>query len=99
MIVVRYAHPAVGFEHEGDARRRMLQMRERLVICAVASPGQDPPDRVRLLAQRSTASDALLQTGDLGVLGLHLHSVGKSAPGPSNSPALLARPHAGQARH
>ena len=51
MIIVRYADDiVVGFEHEADARRFWDAMRERLRgVLAVASSGEDPPDRVRPL--------------------------------------------------
>ena len=45
MIVVRYADDlAVGFEHEGDARRFLDAMRERLGEFALSlHPDKDPP--------------------------------------------------------
>ena len=59
MIVVRYADDlAVGFEHEGDARRFLDAMRERLGEFALSLH----PDKTRLIElaalRRSTASDA-----------------------------------------
>ena len=58
MIIVRYADDfIVGFQHESDARRFLDAMRERLRgVCAVASSGEDPTDRVRTLCGEATAS-------------------------------------------
>ena len=60
MIIVRYADDIiVGFEYETDARRFWDAMRERLAeYLAVASPGQDPPDRVWSLCGGPNATGA-----------------------------------------
>ena len=75
MIIVRYADDfIVGFEHETDARRFLDAMRERLQeFCAVASSGEDPPDRVRPLRGGRPRAARARQTGDLQLPGLHLH--------------------------
>ena len=60
MIIVRYADDIiVGFEHETDARRFLgCDARAVAGVCAVASSGQDPPDRVWPLCGGATASSA-----------------------------------------
>jgi hypothetical protein len=56
VIIVRYVDDLViGFEHEDDARRFWEAMRERLREFSLA-PGEDPPDRVRLLCGGPTRS-------------------------------------------
>ena len=75
MIIVRYADDiVVGFEHEADARRFWDAMRERFEeFCAVASSGEDPPDRVRPPRGGQARAAWARQTGDLQLPGLHLH--------------------------
>jgi hypothetical protein len=73
MIMVRYADDlVVGFQHENDARRFWDAMRERLVF-AVASSGQDPPDRVRPPCGAELQEARARQAGDLHVPGLCVH--------------------------
>ena len=71
MIIVRYADDiVVGFEHETDARRFLDAMRERLEeFCAVASSGQDPPDRVWPLAADRRARRGLGKPETFNFLG------------------------------
>ena len=75
MIVVRYADDlVVGFEHEGDARRFLDAMRDRLGEFALSLH----PDKTRMIEfGRFAATDRKLRgarkTGNLRVLGLHLH--------------------------
>ena len=75
MIVVRYADDlVVGFEHEGDARRFLDAMRDRLGEFALSLH----PDKTRLIKfGRFAATDRELgglgKPGNLRVLGLHLH--------------------------
>ena len=75
MIVVRYADDlVVGFEYEGDARRFLDAMHDRLGEFALSLH----PDKTRLIEfGRFAANDRKLRglgkPGNLHVLGLHLH--------------------------
>ena len=75
MIIVRYADDlVVGFEHEMDARRFWDAMRQAIGgVLAVATSGQDPPDRVRPPCCGQTRATRARKTGDLQVPGLRVH--------------------------
>src|SRR6266536_1680456 len=65
MIMVRYADDlVVGFQHEHDARRFWDAMRKAAGVLAVASSGQDPPDRVRPLCGAELQEARACQAGD-----------------------------------
>src|SRR5262249_29950988 len=75
MIIVRYADDfIVGFQHEGDARRFLVMMRDRLGEFVLSLH----PEKTRLIefgrfaAGRPQAAQAR-QAGDLQLPGLHLH--------------------------
>ena len=100
MIIVRYADDlAVGFEHEGDARRFLDAMRERLGEFALSLH----PDKTRLIefgrfAWRSTASDAGSANRRPLRSGFTCHLQVQIAPGTLPTPPEdPARPHAGKA--
>jgi hypothetical protein len=89
MIIVRYADDfIVGFEHEIDARRFLDEMRERLGVCAVASFGEDPADRVWTLGGGKPQAARARQTGDLHLPGLHLY-LQQNSPGHNKHVRLL----------
>jgi len=99
MIVVRYADDlVVGFEHEGDARRFLDAMHDRLGgICTVAPPGQDSLDEFGRFAANDRKLARAWKAGNLRVLGLHLHlwSISpRQLPASTEDPT---RPHAGKA--
>ena len=75
MIIVRYADDIiVGFEYETDARRFLGCNAHALGgVLAVASSGQDPPDRVWPLRSGPTRSARTWQTGNLQIPGVHVH--------------------------
>ena len=100
MILVRYADDIiVGFEYESDARQFWDAMRETFGgVLVVASPGEDPTDRVWPLCSGPTRSAWPWKTGNLHVPRLHLHL--RTIPSrPLRAEAkILRRPHAGDAQ-
>ena len=75
MIILRYADDTVvGFEHEADARRFLDMMRTAPGgVCAVASSGENSPDRIRPPRGSRPGAARAGQTGDLQLPGFHLH--------------------------
>ena len=100
MIIVRYADDIiVGFEQETDARRFWDAMCKRLAgVLAVASSGQDPPDRVWPLRRGPTRRARAWQTGNLQIPRLHVHLrtiTSRALRAEAKNPW---RPHAGEAQ-
>ena len=66
MIIVRYADDIIiGFEHETEPGDFGMQVQALGGVLAVASSGQDPPDRVWPLRGGSTRPARTWQTGNL----------------------------------
>ena len=73
VIIVRFADDfVVGFQHLGDAKRFLNDLRR--AVCEVqpgAAPGQDPPHRVRPLCGEEPKRTRSRETGDVRFPGLH----------------------------
>ena len=99
VIMVRYADDlVVGFEHESDARCFWDAMRRQVAgVRAVASSGQDPPDRVRPLCGVESKKAWARQTGDLQVPGVRSHLRKIPTGRLPDQEEVSARPHARKA--